>query len=254
MDTDRRGYKYTKLFTFAQSMNTSLVVDEHNELKELRPKPLPQPTAVRILANIISYVFHPVFVPLYIICFLLYLHPYLFAGYNSRNKILVLAQSFMMLTFFPLITVVLLKALKFIDSIHLHTQKDRVIPFIACMTWYFWLWYVWNNMGKSGDNADLPPEAVQLALGIFISTIIGLMANIKFKISLHAISMGLMLTFFVGMALNQDLNYGIYISIAIIIAGMVCSSRFILSDHTNLEVYGGLVVGAVSMLIAQWLG
>lgn len=235
-------------------MNSTLVVDEHNELKELRPEPVKQPGYIRFLAKLISYIFHPVFVPLYIVYFLLYIHPYLFAGYDSRNKIIVLAQAFMMLTFFPLVTVLLLKALKFIDSIFLHTQKDRVIPFIACMTWYFWLWYVWNNMGKSGDNADIPPEAVEFAFAIFISTIIGLMANIKLKISLHAIAMGVMLAFIVIMGIDQGLNFGIYISVALFVTGLVCTSRFILSDHTAMEVYGGLAAGIASMLIAHWVG
>ena len=236
-------------------MNSTLIVDEHNELKEVRQKPFPeQPKPVKIIASIISYIFHPVFVPVYVIWFLLFVHPYLFAGYNFNNKILVLAQSFMMLTFFPLVSVGLLKALKFINSIYLHTQKDRIIPFIACMTWYFWLWYVWNNMGKSNDYAEIPPEAIKLAFAIFISTILGLMANIKMKISLHAIAMGLMLTFFIILGLTQDLNFGIYISVALFATGLVLTSRFILSDHTLAEVYGGLAVGVISMLIAYWLG
>ena len=236
-------------------MKTTLVVDEHNELIEVRKRDFPeQPKAVRVAATVISIIFHPVFIPLFVIYFLLFIHPYLFAGYDKRDKILVLAQAFMMLTFFPLVTIFLLKALKFIESVYLHTQKDRVIPFIACMTWYFWLWYVWNNMGKSGDNADIPPEAVRFALAIFISTIIGLMANIKFKISLHAIAAGVMLTFIVVLGLTQGLSFGIYISIAFIITGLVLTSRFIVSDHTNGEVYAGFAAGIISMLLGHLLG
>jgi hypothetical protein len=236
-------------------MNSSLVVDEHNELKEVRKRTFPeQPRIIRLIASLISYIFHPVFVPVYLVGFLLFIHPYLFAGYSFKNKILVLAQAFMMLSFFPLVSVLLLKALKFISSVYLHTQRDRVIPFIACMTWYFWLWYVWNNMGKSDDNADIPVEAVRLALAIFISTIIGLMANIKMKISLHAIAMGVMTSFMVILGLTQEVNFAVYISVALLITGLVLTSRFVLSDHTTSEVYGGLFVGIISMLIAQWVG
>jgi hypothetical protein len=236
-------------------MKTTLVVDEHNELIEVRKREfLEQPKAIRIAATIISYIFHPVFIPVYIVYFLLFNHPYLFAGYDQRNKLLVLAQAFMMLTFFPLVSIFLLKALNFIESIYLHTQKDRVIPFIACMTWYFWLWYVWNNMGKSGDQADIPPEAVQLALAIFISTIIGLMANIKFKISLHAIGVGVMLTFIILLGLSQGLSAGMYISVAVLVTGLVLTSRFIVSDHTSFEVYAGFAAGIISMLLGHLLG
>lgn len=235
-------------------MDSRLAVDEHNELVELRKREFPpQPKWIRLIASIISYLFHPVFIPLYIVYFLLFIHPYLFAGYDQRNKLLVMAQAFMMLTFFPLISIFLLKALKFIESIYLHTQKDRVIPFIACMTWYFWLWYVWNNMGKSGDQADIPPEAVQLALAIFISTIIGLMANIKFKISLHGIAVGVMLTFMMLLGLSQGLSAGMYISVAVLVTGLVLTSRFVLSDHTALEIYGGFAAGIMSMLLGYGL-
>ena len=156
-------------------------------------------------------------------------------------------------TFFPIVTVLLLKGLKFIDTIYLHTQKDRVIPIIACMIWYFWLWYVWQNFGKTKNAVDIPREAIQFAMAAFISTIISLMVNIKMKVSLHTISAGVMLTLFVLMALSQDLNFGIWLSIVLLITGLVCSARFIISDHTPQEIYGGLVVGAASMLIANWV-
>lgn len=235
-------------------MNT-LIVDERNGLKEIRKKEFPeQPKPVRVIASVISYIFHPVFVPVYIVAFLLYVHPFIFAGYTPKNKILVFAQAFMMLTFFPLVSVLLLKALKFIDSIYLHTQKDRVIPFIACMTWYFWLWYVWNNMGKSDGAADMPREAVKLALAIFITTIIGLMVNIKMKISLHAIAIGVLVCFLVLLAVKEGLGFGLFISIGILVAGIVCTARFIVSDHTQAEVYSGLGVGIISMLAAQLVG
>ena len=74
------------------------------------------------------------------------------------------------------------------------------------------------------------------------------------KVSLHAISMGIVATFFTLMAFNQDLNFGIYLSIALLLTGLVCTARFIVSDHTAAEVYGGLAVGAAAMLVANWVG
>ena len=91
-------------------------------------------------------------------------------------------------------------------------------------------------------------------MAIWISASLGLMANIIMKVSLHAISMGVMLTFIFLLAFSQQLNFGIYISVAFLIAGLVCTSRFIVSDHEPKEVYGGLAVGVISMLIAGWVG
>jgi len=207
-----------------------------------------QPAVLRIAATIISYVFHPVFIPLYVTWFLLYIHPYLFAGFTARDKTNVMLQAFVMFTFFPIITVLLLKGLKFIESFHLSSQKDRIIPLIACGIWYFWIWYVWRNL------PDYPAPAIQLALAIWIAASLGLMANIIMKISLHAMSLGVMVAFIILLAFSQQLSFGFYIAAAVLITGLVCTARFIVSDHTQQEIYGGLIVGMLSMLIAFFVG
>ncbi len=230
-------------------MNTRLVVDKQEGLREFREKGLAlQPPAVRAMAKFFSYLFHPVFVPVMLVAFMVFIHPWLFAGMDTRRKVLVVIQAASMFTFFPLITVFLLKALDFVKSIQLVSQKDRIIPLVACGVWYFWLWYVWRN------QPDYPLAAVQFALGTWISVSLALMANIIMKISLHTIGVGVMLTFIILMALSQELNFGLYISVALLITGIVCTSRFIVSDHSPAEVYGGLALGAVSMLLANQFG
>jgi hypothetical protein len=74
------------------------------------------------------------------------------------------------------------------------------------------------------------------------------------KVSLHAISLGVMLLFFIYLGFEQTLNLGVYISAALIITGLVCTSRFIASDHSNKEIYGGLAVGMLSMFISHIAG
>lgn len=208
---------------------------------------------LRFLAKFISYVFHPVFVPLYVVLFMAYVHPYLFTAVGEWNKTRIVMMAALMFTFFPIVTVLLLKGLSFIDSIYLHTKKDRIIPLIACGIWYFWITYIWWNSSKMEDALPIPKEAVQLALATFIGSWIGLMANIKIKVSLHAIAVGVMVTLFITMAFSQDLNFGVWLSVALLVTGMVCSARFIVSDHSAMEVYGGLGIGIASMLIANWV-
>ena len=230
-------------------MAARLMVDEKNELQEIRKKVFPeQPAAIRFAARFFSYLFHPVFIPLFVVWFLVYIHPYLFAGFTELDKAKVMIQAFVMFTFFPVVTVLLLRALKFISNFQLATQKDRIIPLVACGIWYFWIWYVWRNL------PDYPVPAIQFALAIWISVSLGLMANIIMKISLHAISAGLAMTFLLLLGFSQSLNFGFYISIALFITGLVCTSRFIISDHSMKEVYAGLLLGAGSMLVAWWVG
>jgi hypothetical protein len=235
---------------------SALMVDEQSRLQS-REKNV-QPPALRFFARVISWIFHPVFVPMMVIFFLVYVHPYLFAGFTPFLKFKVIMSAFLSFTFFPLVTVLLLKGLKFIDSIYLQTQKERIIPFVACMIWYFWISYVWLNFGKTKGGADIPNEAILFAAATFISTIIGLMVNIRMKVSLHAIAMGIVLSFFLLMALSQPLNFGRWLTVVFLVTGLVCTARLVVSDHTQAEVYGGLLTGAASILVARffisWLG
>jgi hypothetical protein len=243
--------KYTKsvyffiIIYFAEKlkeMSTRLIVDNTSQLQELRD----QPKAIRFIAMIISYIFHPVFVPVYIVLFLLYIHPGVFAGFSSGKKTLVLLQALVPYVLFPVVTVLLLKALDFINSVYLTSRKDRIIPYIACNIWYFWIWYVWRTL------PDSPREIILLSMTIFLASAIGQMANIYMKISMHAIGMGVTISFILLLALTQSVNSGLYITIALLIAGLVCSARFIVSNHSQKEIYAGLLVGFAALLIAAF--
>lgn len=211
-------------------------------------KSITKPWPLRFLAQAISYIFHPVFIPLYVVMFLLYEHPFHFLGYSAKQKLLVLLQALAMYTFFPLVTVGLLRALGFIRSFHLHDRKDRIIPLVACGIWYFWIWYVWRNM------AGQSPVTVQLALGIWLASSLGLLLNSYAKISLHGLSMGVALCFMLLLSLQENLHYGTWLSIAIFLTGVVCAARFIVSDHSPLEIYGGVCAGAFCMIVGWLVG
>src|SRR6202008_2278618 len=76
------------------NMSTRLVVDNENQLHEVRENPFPvQPEGIRVAAKIISWIFHPVFVPVYIVWFLVYVHPWLFAGFSDQQKFITVMMA-----------------------------------------------------------------------------------------------------------------------------------------------------------------
>lgn len=227
-------------------MNSRLIVDSEQGLTENSGQPGPEmPPFLRSLAHIISYIFHPVFVPVYITAWLVFIHPYFFAGFSPFDRSRTLIMAIMMYCFFPLVTVGLLKALKFIDSVFLNTSKERIIPLAACGIWYFWIWNVWRNL------PDYPEAAVTLSRGIMLSVFMAWLGNIVMKVSLHAISMGAMLGYFIWLGLQGGFPMGIFIAIGLLITGLVLTSRFIVSNHSNKEIYGGLALGLFSIWVAQ---
>src|SRR5678809_1290490 len=139
-------------------MSTRLAIDEQHELREINISEMPsQPKGLRMIAKIISYIFHPVFIPVYVIWFLINIQPHLFAGFFSFIKVTTMIQFLLMYAFFPIITTLLLKGLGFINSIYLKTQRDRIIPYVACMIYYFWVWWVLHNQPcllYTSDAAD----------------------------------------------------------------------------------------------------
>lgn len=145
---------------------------------------------------------------------------------------------------FPVITVLLLKALGFIESILLKTQKDRIIPYIASGTFFFWTQYVLR------EQPYVPRILVAFMFGVFISSSAALIANIYYKISMHGIGMGGLIGIFLVIMQQNTMLMTWPLMLAFLLTGLVCTSRMIISDHRPKEIYAGLLVG----LLCQFVG
>ncbi|MGF2413310.1 hypothetical protein [Ferruginibacter sp.] len=204
-----------------------------------------QPLLIRIFAHFFSYVFHPLFVPLYVIAFLIFFHPSYFAGFTVYEKYKVLLATALNTVFFPALAVLLMKGLGFIKSFFLRTQQDRIGPYLSSMIFYFWT--AWVFFKTEPQLALILPSFMT---GVFLTTVVGLLSNIYFKISMHAMGMGGMLGLFLIVMLYNTMLMTWPLSIALLITGLVCTSRLIVSDHTTKEVYWGLFFGLLCQLAA----
>jgi phosphatidylserine synthase len=70
---------------------------------------------------------------------------------------------------------------------------------------------------------------------------------------MHAIAVGSAAAFILILDFVDHGNLGWAVSLAIVIAGLVCTSRFIVSDHTNKDIYSGLFLGVACQLLAAWV-
>ncbi|MEJ7737789.1 MAG: hypothetical protein WKF97_10210 [Chitinophagaceae bacterium] len=213
---------------------------------EERRKPDNQPAFLRLPANLLSYLFHPLFIPAYIAAFLIFVHPYVFFRFNENLRMLRFITVLLLTVFFPAFSIFLLQRLGFVQSVYLRTQRERIIPYITSMFFFFWAFYVMKNL------PDSPRMFTILLLGVFLSSIAAFMANIYFKVSMHAIAMGGLITFFVLLSMQGTFSMGIYLSLAIFIAGLVCTARLIVSDHHPFEVYVGFFLGVICQAMARF--
>ena len=203
-------------------------------------------SSTRFFARLFSFIFHPVLITSYIVAFFVFLHPSVFTGFDHQTMMFRLITVLLFTTVFPVFAVFLCWRLKLIKSIYLYTSRDRIIPYIIVMFFYWWTFYVFNNL------PDSPPPVKHLLLGCFLAVCGGWLCNIYFKISMHGIAMGGLLMFFLLFVFTDSYASGLYLSVAVLITGIVLTARFIVSDHRPAEIYAGLIIGAISQLIG-WI-
>jgi hypothetical protein len=204
------------------------------------PKPL------RLAAQLVSYLFHPLFVPTFFMLYLIRVIPYEFVGITEWQLQLRLFSVFWLTAFFPAFAVFLLWRLKFSESIFLRTQKERIIPYVITMFFYWWMYYLSRNFH------DQPLALKFFYFGIFIATCLGLIFNNFIKVSLHAIGISGLLMAVILVSFMYPINNVIWIAIAALLAAVVVSARMIVSDHTKQELTIGFVIGILTQVMAYF--
>lgn len=219
--------------------SANLAKAEENNLIETS-----QPKWLMWLAKIVSYLFHPLFIPGYVFLFLTVYFPFEFAGITPHKLSLKIFSVFWMTAFFPAFAVFLLWRLGFSNSIYLRTQKERIIPYFITMFFYWWMHYLSKN------QPDQPVVLQFFYLGIFYTTIVGVILNNFFKISMHTIGTSSAATAIMLMAWFYQTDIGIAIAFFVLLNGIVATARFICSNHTPLEIYSGMGLGIVAQIVA----
>lgn len=200
-----------------------------------------------IFARFISFVFHPLLVGVYMAMYMLFFNPVYFTYMHPGEKIMNIATIFNNNFIFPMVVVLLLKGLGFSKSIYLETQKERIVPYMASIIFFFWTWYVFYN------KPDMPQMMKDMLQGIFYASIVGMIANIYFKISMHAMGVGGALMLMILVLMEGSMMSGIPIIITIFITGLVISARMIASDHEKGDLIVGFIVGMGAQLLAATL-
>jgi len=198
-------------------------------------------------AGFISVLFHPLFIGAMMAAYLLFIHPSYFIGFSDRARLMKLLIVINNNVFFPLVVVGLLRGLGFNKSFLLKTQKERIVPYIASITFFFWSYYVFKN------QTGTPEVMVGMCRGIFLSAAASLLLNNYFKISMHAVGIGGLLGLVTVSILDGSQYAGIPVLVALFLSGITITSRKIVSDHSWFDLISGLLVGFLFQLISLWI-
>jgi len=216
-----------------------------NESGELKVKVQTHPV-LHAAGVFFSWLFHPLIMIVWISWYLVYVNDLVFLGLDDYDRLKVFLRVMSTSVFLPLITVLLLKGLGFIQSIQLRLQRERIIPLVACITFFFWSYYVSKKLQD-------PAELQSLLLTLFICSSATLIINNYFKISMHAIAAGGMLCLAILLLYTGRIDIAWPLVFALFAAGITCSSRFIASDHSSFEIVFGFCTGIVIQAVCWWI-
>jgi len=200
---------------------------------------------MKIIAKIISTLFHPLLMPVIGLMIIFNTDSYINYAIPIELKKAVLLLVGTSTFIIPLLISLLLLNRKLISSLEMETQKERVIPYAFTIIFYVFTLYMLKQ-------APIPPIIFNFVIGATLSVIIAFIINIKWKISAHMIGVGGLVGALICISIMLEIYITPYIIFGLLIAGLVGSSRLILKAHTQLQVYVGFVVGVICQIITLY--
>jgi hypothetical protein len=213
-----------------------------SETTSIPSVPNTQPKALRFLANVVSVICHPVFMPTILAFVLSKLEPPTFDALKSGQKLWLVSIGLTTILY-PLFSILLLKQLDFIKSYTMPTAKERTIPLMISMIFYFWVSHVYNNLGPS-----VPLILKVMLLGNLWGIVVVFIINIFTKISLHTTAAGGMIGVIIVLMMTSNVNMTIPLFASLIIAGVIGTARSILGSHQRGDIWLGYIIGILVQL------
>ncbi len=200
-------------------------------------------------SKVISIIFHPVFTLIY--SYLIY-----FNIQNIYNQMLFLAAPkiywalllflFLMVVFFPLLTIYFMYRNKSISSISIPIRKERLPVLILVTIYYLMTYYIFRYWNSTLLNLFHPYLSFLFAGLVLIVTLT--VITYFWKISLHSSSISALCG---GMMAETLIAHPVggqekvfYINMALLVfIGLVSFSRLFLKAHTISQTIAGIALG-----------
>jgi hypothetical protein len=195
------------------------------------------------LARVISIIFHPLLIPAYGLA-IIFSAPTLYTYIPFEVKRLVVLIVMVNNVLLPLSLIPFFVHSRMIGSWSMNERQDRVIPLIINTTLYIVTTYIFFRF-------TVPHFLKSYVLAVTALSLIATLINLMWKISLHSIGAGLLLSLVLMLSIRMYTPLIWYIISSGIAAGFVLSSRLKLNISTPLQVWCGFFTGTLvfSLLI-----
>ena len=199
---------------------------------------------MRLLANIISGMFHPLLMVTYGLI-LAFSFTYLVI-YPPMMKLLLVGGTFLSTAVIPGIFLFFMVKSGAATDMELSNRRERVLPYLVFISSVVVCAFYMIKM-------MMPFWFVSLLLGVCLALIIALVINVFWKISAHAIGVGGLLGGVMGVAYTHVMNPYWFFIFMFIVVGVVGSSRIYLEKHTPMQVFAGYILGFGCTFVASIL-
>ena len=194
------------------------------------------------IAHIFSWILSPMLMPTYAVFTALWIT--ILAIYPVSVRWNVTLMIWLITCILPILSFLLLYKLKVISNPGLNNQHERSIPYIITMVCYLGASYYLYHI-------HAPQWLWMFMVGGAIAAIVSFIVNIWWKISGHGAGIGGYIALLFRIAVDGLSLYDIwpFISVAILLAGILGTSRIILKCHTLGQVLAGIANGFLWVFI-----
>ena len=192
------------------------------------------------LHKFISTILHPTVLPT-VGAFLYFI--FVTQTFEKRLQLIVLGLIFVLTYIVPILLLFFLKNFGFIKDFQVSSIKERRVPVIFMILILYFL-------GNTILQIPVIRNLGILFYGTSLSLIcIYILFSAKLKSSLHLVSMGNMLGFFLIITNVNNLSILFIIILLIFLSGILASSRLYLKAHTPIELLIGFFLGFTSQFL-----
>ena len=189
-----------------------------------------------LAARIISMIFTPFYLPLVSLVAL-----FIFS-YMSRlplfYQLKVVILVYLFTVFLPSILIHLYRRYQGWTTFQMGRKERRMVPYIIAIMCYFTCYYLMTVM-------RIPQFMANIVVTALAIQVVCALVNIWWKICIHMAGIGGMAGALLAISLVFQFNPLWWLSVIILVAGLVGTARMILRQHSLRQIVGGFMVGAV---------
>jgi hypothetical protein len=191
-------------------------------------------------ANIFSIILHPLLMPTIGLFLIFNSKSYLSFMPIQEQKVLFMII-FVNTCVFPISIIPFFIYQKLIKNIKLSNRKERIFPLSITIIFYFFTYLILHKL--------IAPIIIQnFILGSFISILLLLLINLKWKISAHMIGIGGIVGLILALSMKLIINLQVIIMTLFVVSGILGSVRLYLNEHNPLQIYSGFMLGLLVVL------